>query len=121
MADGISTAELATVLLDLSPDASEVHPEFHWEPDQVPTADERTFHDLTRLAGVAFRVPAWVGWSIAHPVRRARSAQRLGAALAAMLPTGLITRPSSINRQIGDQRAVHLIRSDLEAVRTPLP
>ncbi len=117
MADGISTAELATVLLDLTPEPADLHPDFQWWPDQVPTEDERTFYDLYRLAGVAWRVPAWVGWSIAHPVRRARSVQRLGVALAAMLPTGLITRPSSINRQIGDQRAVHLIRADLEAAR----
>ncbi len=117
MADGVSTAELAAVLLDLSPESADLHPEFHWVPDQVPTEEERIFHDLLRLAGVACRVPAWLGWSIAHPVRRARSAQQLGSALAAMLPTGLITRPSSINRQIGDQRAVHLIRADLEAVR----
>jgi diacylglycerol O-acyltransferase / wax synthase len=117
MADGISTAELATVLLDLSPESADLHADFHWVPDQVPTEEERIFHDLYRLAGVACRVPAWLGWSIAHPVRRARSAQQLASALAAMLPTGLITRPSSINRQIGDQRAVHLIRADLESVR----
>ncbi len=117
MADGISTAELATVLLDLSPEPADLHPDFEWVPVQVPTEDERAFHDLYHLAGVAWRVPAWVGWSIAHPVRRVRSGQRLGVALAAMLPTGLITRPSSINRQIGVQRAVHLIRADLEVVR----
>ncbi len=117
MADGISTAELATVLLDLTREPAELQPDFQWCPDQVPTEDERTFHDLYHLAGVAWRVPAWVGWSIAHPVRRARSVRRLGVALAAMLPTGLITRPSSINHQIGDQRALHLIRADLEAVR----
>ncbi len=117
MADGISTAELATVLLDLSSESADLHPDFHWVPDQVPSEEERIFHDLYRLAGVACRVPAWLGWSCAHPVRRARSAQQLGRALAAMLPTGLITRPSSINCQIGAQRAVHLIRADLEAVR----
>ena len=117
MADGISTAELATVLLDLSPEPPGLHPDFRWVPDQVLTQDERAFHDLYHLARVACRVPAWVGWSIVHPVRRTRSMQRLGGALAAMLPTGLITRPSSINRQIGDQRAVHVIRADLEAVR----
>ena len=79
MADGISTAELATVLLDLSPDAS-VLPEFQWEPAQVPTADERTFHDLSRLAGVAFRVrPGSDGRSptpSAGPARRNDLARR---------------------------------------------
>jgi diacylglycerol O-acyltransferase / wax synthase len=118
MADGISTAELATVLLDLTPEATDGHPEYRWEPDGIPTARERTFHDLYRLACVAWRVPAWVGWSIAHPVRRARSTHRLTTTLADMLPTGLVTWPSSINRQIGDRRAVHVIRTDLEAVRT---
>ena len=116
MADGISTAELATVLLDLSPDLTELHPDFHWVPGQVPTHDERTFHDLYRLVGVARHLPAWVGWSIAHPVRRAHSMQRFGTALAAMLPTGLITRPSSLNHQIGDERAVDVIRTNLEVV-----
>lgn len=116
MADGLSTAELATVLLDLTAEPGAPHPEYHWVPSQVPTADERAFHDLSRLTEMAFRMPAWIGWSIAHPIRRAHSIQRLGKALFPMVPTGLFTLPLSLNRQIGPGRAVQFIRADLDEV-----
>jgi diacylglycerol O-acyltransferase len=116
MADGISTAELATVLLDLVPEPPERPRDYHWVPGQVPTPDERNVHDLVALAETAFRLPAWIGWSVAHPVRRVRSLHRLGQALLPMLPTGLFTRLSSLNRQIGPRRAVHLVRADFTEV-----
>jgi diacylglycerol O-acyltransferase / wax synthase len=117
MADGLAAAELATVLLDLSPHPAEADQPTPWHPAAPASAMEATFRDLVELAGIGLRVPAWIGWSALHPIRRAASLQRTATAFASWLRGGIIAPRSPLNLDISASRAFHVVRIDLDEVK----
>ncbi len=117
MADGIAAAELALVLLDVSPEYA-VNPSVtKWQPDAPVPFVVDAARDLWQLGEIGVRVSAWAAWSALHPLRRARQwSTKLGAA-ARLLSAGPLAPPSPLNQQIGAERRVRLVRLPLEDVR----
>jgi diacylglycerol O-acyltransferase / wax synthase len=117
MADGIAAAELAMVLLDLTPEAPASEDPGAWRAQAPPSALYKASRDLRRLAEIPVRVLAWGGWTALHPVRRSRAWTAKATAMTSLLRTGLIAPPSPFNKQIGDAREVHVVRLNLDHVR----
>ena len=116
MADGIAAAELAMILLDLSPEAStpELQP---WRP-RLPASSLRVVtRDLRRLIEIPVELSLWLGRGALHPVQRTRDVFRFVQSSTALAPAHLVAPPSSLNRPNGPRREVHLVRMDLDVVR----
>jgi diacylglycerol O-acyltransferase / wax synthase len=116
MADGIAAAELATILLDLSP---VVRPprDTTWSPEPPPSAVGVVRRDLQRLLELPLRLPEWLSRGVLHPLQRTRSFWRLTRASEALLPTHVFAPSSALNRPNGPRREVNLVRMDLHAIR----
>jgi WS/DGAT/MGAT family acyltransferase len=76
MADGIAAAELAMILLDLSPEAAptpEVEP---WRPRRPASSLRVVTRDLQRLLEIPVEFSGWLGQGALHPLQRTRDALR---------------------------------------------
>ena len=117
MADGIAAAELAMVLLDLSPECPAQPTAAAWQPQDAAPFVVAAARDLWRLGEIGVRAGAWAGWTALHPLRRARMWTTKLDAAAGMLRAGPLAPPSTLNHQIGPERQIRLVRLQLEDVR----
>jgi WS/DGAT/MGAT family acyltransferase len=117
MADGIAAAELATVLLDLTPEPPAIQDPGAWRAQAPSSALHKASRDLRRLAEISVRGLAWGGWTALHPLRRSRAWTTKATAITSLLRTGLIAPRSPFNKQISDAREVHVVRLNLDHVR----
>jgi WS/DGAT/MGAT family acyltransferase len=117
MADGLAGVEMATVLLDLEPHdrdgGSPAAGGAPWRPEAQPWLGREAVHDLVRLNEIGWR---WVGRGLRaarHPLGTAQAAVRLGGAVTALTGTGLGRASTSLNRPIGEERRVSVVREPL--------
>ncbi|HVA05404.1 MAG TPA: wax ester/triacylglycerol synthase family O-acyltransferase [Acidimicrobiales bacterium] len=111
MADGLAAAELATVLLDLTPEPVASGDTPRWEPYPRLTVWRAAVDDLVRLGGIPLRVASWGVGSVTHPVRRAKELFALGRAVSTIANPRIIAPRSSLNRhQISAARSVEFVR-----------
>ena len=116
MADGIAAAELATVLLDLSPEPRSVHAT-PWRIDDPQRGLSGAASDLLRLAEIPLRGLAWCGWTALHQVRRSRAWMTKTTAMTSVLRAGLIAPQSGLNARTGLRRDLQIVRLDLSEIR----
>jgi WS/DGAT/MGAT family acyltransferase len=117
MADGLAAAELATVLLDLSPEcaiADKSGPP--WSPSARPPMWRAAADDLLRLGTLPLRVSRWSMESIRHPVRRTRELTDLCRAAGTIATPQILSPPCSLNRTITSSRSLAIVRLPLEQV-----
>ncbi len=117
MADGIAAAELAMVLLDLSPECPDYPTAASWQPQAAAPFVIDAARDLWRLGEIGVRLGAWAGWTALHPLRRARTWNTNLDAAAGIIRAGPLAPPSTLNEQIGPERQIRLVRLPLEDVR----
>lgn len=117
MADGIAAAELATVLLDLSPDPQRIEEEEPWVPDAMQPVWRAVLDDLLRLGGLSLRVAAWGGESVLHPLRRLGELTTLGRAISTLATPKILAPKSSLNRPIEASRSVEFVRLPFSQLR----
>jgi diacylglycerol O-acyltransferase len=117
MADGIAAAELAMLLLDLSPEVTSTPAPQPWVPRPPASSLGEITRDLQRLFDIPLQFARWLGEGVLHPFQRVRDAVRFAQSSTALVPTHLVAPPSSLNRPNGPGREVHLVRMDLESVR----
>jgi WS/DGAT/MGAT family acyltransferase len=117
MADGIAAAELATVLLDLSPDPPEVGVPGQWNPSSPQSFIDGAVRDLLRLGELTIQAASWGGRALVHPLRQARESFRLAQAVATLVRPRTLAPRSSLNTEIGPRRSVDFVRLGLEEVR----
>jgi diacylglycerol O-acyltransferase len=109
VADGVAGVALIGALLDAAPAGLLTPSAAGWVPRPVPTKAE-LIADTVRRRGRAVRAAARV---LAHPVRAARRAAHPRFAVAGVL--GVAPR-TSLNRPIGADRRIAVIRGDLRSV-----
>lgn len=117
MADGIAAAELATVLLDVSPESGVADDIVSWQGSDPTPLWRGAFRDLRRLAEVPLHCAAWGAQSVLHPIRRSRSLIAEVTALTSVLQGGLIAPHSTLNGELGARREVHVVHLDLNEIR----
>lgn len=117
MADGIAAAELATVLLDLSPNLPEFGDSAGWSPISAPSFSHGAVRDLLRLGELGIQVASWGGRALMHPLRQAREGIRVARAVATLARPRTVAPRSSLNIEIGPSRSVDFVRLGLEQVR----
>ena len=117
MADGIAAAELATILLDLSPVVTPPKTRTTWNPETPVSAFGMVRRDLQRLLEIPLQISGWFGRGLIHPIDRVRSARRVIESSTALIPTHLVAPASSLNQPNGPMREVHVVRMELKAVK----
>jgi WS/DGAT/MGAT family acyltransferase len=121
MVDGLAAVELASLLLDPTPDAPDPEPD-RWRPEPTPGARNliaTVVRDLAQAQLGLARIPAQLAASPARAVRAAGRARRAAAALIdAARPTApheRLNRPISPLRHLG---LLHRPLDDLVRVKT---
>ena len=119
MADGIAAAELAMVLLNLSPEPEPdpVDDTSVWRATEPRPALFGATSDVLRLAEIPLRCLGWGAWTALHPFRRSRTLITKATAMASVVRGGLIAPHSLLNGGIGPERAFHVLRLSLNEVR----
>ena len=117
LVDGVSGADLMTVILDLSPEGQDIEPE-HWVPDPEPTADQLLTDavreritspgEIVRIAQSTAMNPRTV------PNRFVEAARALGSFVGGTLD---FAPESTINQPIGPHRRFETVLTDLEDVK----
>ena len=117
MADGLAAAELATVLLDLSPEPPPFdEPVTSWRPSARAPAWQEVADDLLRLGALPVRAATWYLETIVHPIRRARELTDLARAFGTIVTPRIVAPRSSLNGLITGARSVDFVRLPLEDV-----
>jgi WS/DGAT/MGAT family acyltransferase len=118
MADGIAAAELAMVLLDVSPESHERPTAAPWHPQGPVPFVVGAARDLWHLGEIGVRLGVWAGETALHPFRRVRGwTAKLGAATA-IVRDGPFAHPSPLNHWIGPERQIRLVQFPLDDVRS---
>lgn len=117
MADGLAAAELATVLLDLSPRPEMPGDVPPWIPDAPPPAWKSAIDDLRRLGEVWMRTMAWGGQSLIHPIRGLKSVAMVGQGISTLATPRIIAPRSSLNTPITAARSVEFVRLPFNEVQ----
>lgn len=117
MADGLAAAELATVLLDLSPSPPPPSHQNPWRPDRAAASWRTAAHDLMDLAKLPLGVAKWSVDSLAHPIRRVRELSSFGVGVGTVVRPSLVAPSTSLTGHISAQRKLQLLRFSLEDVR----
>jgi WS/DGAT/MGAT family acyltransferase len=115
MVDGLAGVDVASVLMDLSPDGSAVVPGGDGGPMPPPKWGLAIGAVLEQLGRpiVAARAVAAV---VRHPARSVTTAERLGRATAGQ-PGGLLAPRCSLNERVGPGRRYAIVRHSLEDAR----
>lgn len=117
LADGVAGVEMATVLFDFefqsSPTVQPGGGGQTWEAKAPPGIMREALQDLGRLTGLGWRW-AGQGWrATRHPIDTLRGTARLGGAVATLAGTGMLRPSTSLNRTIGGERTVEVVREPL--------
>ena len=116
MADGLAAAELATVLLDLSPDPPLQEATSPWIPAARPPMWRAAVRDLLRLGSLPLRVARWYGQSVRHPIARTQELGDLGRAVGTLVTPKMFAPRSSLNTPVTNARSVSFVRLPFEEV-----
>ncbi len=117
MADGLAAAELATVLLDLSPHPGSVGHPGDWLPTGPPPVALGAARDLLHLGELSLQAAGWGAWTLLHPLRRAKGFVRTSNAMGTLVRPRTIAPRSPLNAQIGPARQFQFVRLSLAEVR----
>jgi WS/DGAT/MGAT family acyltransferase len=110
MADGLAAAELATVLLDLSPEPAEIKDEGLWMPATPLPVWRASIDDLLRLGGIWIRAVSWGAKSVTHPINRLKELAKLSTAISTLVTPKIVAPKSSLNLPITAARSVDFVR-----------
>jgi WS/DGAT/MGAT family acyltransferase len=120
--DGVSGVDVATMLLDMSPDYVQAHPS-EWTPAPAPSSTQLLIDTLRER----LTEPTEIVRSIRHAFRGPRlalaEAQRLGQSMGTMVNRDAIAPNTSINGRTGRHRRLSVVRvplGDVKRVRRAL-
>ncbi|MDQ3958268.1 MAG: wax ester/triacylglycerol synthase family O-acyltransferase [Actinomycetota bacterium] len=117
LVDGVSGADIMSVILDLGPEPQQVEPE-PWHPDPEPTADRLLVDALRERLTSPGEIIRTVQSSMMDPAKIPNRLLESVRALAAFVGGSLDFAPtSSLNRAIGPHRRFETVLVDLAEVK----
>jgi WS/DGAT/MGAT family acyltransferase len=114
--DGVSGVDVATMLLDMSPDY--VPPLKHeWTPERAPSSTQLLFDTLRERLTEPAEIARSVRSIFRGPRRAASEALRLGHSMSTMVNREAIAPNTSINGRTGRHRRLSVVRVPLADVK----
>lgn len=116
LVDGISGVDVATVLLDFTPEITDYGAE-PWQPAPGPTAVQLLAESLWERATEPAEFARSVRAALRGPRRVVGRARELATSFSTMLRPEAIAPRTSLNVRIGQHRRFDVVRTDLESVK----
>jgi WS/DGAT/MGAT family acyltransferase len=116
LVDGVSGVELATLLLDLEPDAPPAHGSA-WAPDPAPDGESLLAASLRRGLALPLRAAGAVAGLARHPTGAARTARTVAGGLVPLFLDGLLAPRSSLNAPLAGARRLAWVRAGVDDAR----
>ncbi|MGV3758949.1 MAG: wax ester/triacylglycerol synthase domain-containing protein, partial [Actinomycetota bacterium] len=117
LVDGVSGVDVATVLLDLAPEPSELAPT-RWEPEAVPDVAATGWEGTVEQATAPLRaLAAGIATLARDPARILRGATDVAQGLSTLLADGPTAPRSPLNRPVGPRRSLSWISTPLPEVK----
>ncbi|HET8617971.1 MAG TPA: wax ester/triacylglycerol synthase domain-containing protein, partial [Acidimicrobiales bacterium] len=116
LVDGVSGVELATLLLDLEPDAPPAHGSA-WAPGPAPDGDALLAASVRRGLAAPLRAAGAVAALARHPTGAARAARTVAGGLIPLVHDGLLAPRSSLNAPLAGARRLGWVRATVDDAR----
>ncbi|MGH9235044.1 MAG: wax ester/triacylglycerol synthase domain-containing protein, partial [Acidimicrobiales bacterium] len=116
LVDGVGGVDLATILLDLEPDAPAV-PLRRWSAEPWPSDAELVAASLRQQVGDSARTLQAAVRAVRHPLQAVRAAGGLGKGLATVADDGLFAPHTSLNGRLQGGRRLAWVRTRLDEVK----
>ena len=117
LVDGVSGVDVATVLLDLTPDVTDLPPS-DWFPAPAPDPVALGWQGaLDQAAAPARFAAATLGAVLRHPERLLRGVTDVVEGLSTLVADGPTAPPSSLNQPVGPRRSLSWISTALPEVK----
>lgn len=116
LVDGVSGVDVATVLLDLTPDAAFTESE-PWTPAPAPTPGRLLIDTLKEHAGIPAALAQRYGSEPDGPAATDRVAT-VARSIATLADGGVVAPRTSLNRAVGRGRRFGCVRVSLDDVKT---
>jgi WS/DGAT/MGAT family acyltransferase len=116
LVDGVGGVDLATILLDLEPDAPAV-PLRRWSAEPWPSDAELVAASLRQQVGDSARTVQAAVRGLRHPLHAVRAAGGLGKGLATVADDGLFAPHTSLNGRLQGGRRLAWVRARLDEVK----
>jgi len=117
LVDGVGGVELATLLLDLTPDAPAPPPRSAWTPAPPPDGVALATTSVLGAITAPLRAARAVARAATRPDRAVRTALRTAQGLASLAGDGLLAPATSLNAPIRGRRRLEWLRVPLDGVR----
>jgi WS/DGAT/MGAT family acyltransferase len=115
LVDGVSGVDVASTLLDLSPEVAPIRTTT-WQPVEPSSTSLVADAVWSQVTGPA-RMLGGLASALAHPLRTARQATAATTALATVALDGVLAPRTSLNVPIGPHRRLAWISTDLDGVK----
>jgi diacylglycerol O-acyltransferase len=116
LVDGVSGADIMSVLLDLGPEPQEIEKE-QWRPAPEPTADQLMVDALRERITSPAEAIRFVQSAAMDPAKLPNRVVEAAKALGAFVGGAVSAPPSSLNRSIGSHRRFETVLVDLDDIK----
>jgi len=113
MADGLSGAQLALVLLDAKPEKGPFPVSSEWQAQPPKRLVDVEAHDLSERAAEFARLAGAAAASVVHPSRTLHAVSDVADGVRALFGRSLFAPHVPINAAVGRHRRLALVRQDL--------
>ncbi|MBI2168158.1 MAG: wax ester/triacylglycerol synthase family O-acyltransferase [Actinobacteria bacterium] len=116
LVDGVSGVDVATVLLDFTPEPAE-YPHEPWEPAPAPNPIQLLVESLWQRGTEPTEIVRSIRGALRGPRRVVKRAAELATSFSTMLSASTVAPKTSLNQRIGQHRRFEGVRTSLDDVK----